>query len=143
MISFDLAEQLDEAGLEWMPRDGDRFTIPGHNLDGQVFSISEMTVDTRDEVGGRVITFNGTVEWALDSVMEEEVVWLPSEAQLRDRLGNAFKSLEASEDGYRCRIVVVDGTRVFEGATPTEAYGRALLALLERPADMLHAIVSD
>ena len=143
MITFELAKKLDRAGLEWLPRDGDQFMIPGHNLDGQVFSMSSMTVDTRDEVGGRVITFNGTVEWALDSVLEEDVLWLPSESQLRDRLGSTFRALEAVEDGYRCTVLVGNDSQLFEGATPADAYGEALLELLERPADMLKAIVAD
>lgn len=68
MISIELARRLRDAGLRWQPDDGDRFVIPDRNLDNRVFSISEMTVDVRGVPGGPLITFNGTVEWALDSV---------------------------------------------------------------------------
>ena len=33
--------------------------------------------------GPPLLRFNGTVEWALDSIQQDEVVWLPSEEQLR------------------------------------------------------------
>ncbi len=89
MITIELARQLRDAGLEWLPAEGDRFIIPDRDLEEHVFSISEMTVEVRRFASESQISFNGAVEWALDSIEQGEVVWLPSEAQLRDRLGRA------------------------------------------------------
>jgi hypothetical protein len=143
MISLDLARQLDDAGLEWMPRDGDRFVIPDRGLDDRVFSISEMTVDVQDVPGGRLIAFNGDVEWALDSIMEREVIWLPSEAQLRDRLGLAFQFLEHREGSYRCTVQFGEKSRSYDSADPADAYGMALLDLLRQPEVLLGLMLGE
>ena len=129
LISVDLARRLRDAGLRWRPADGDRFMIPDRNLDDRVFSISEMTIDTRPVPGGRLIAFNGTVEWALDSIMQHEVLWLPGEAQLRALLGDAFRSLTRTDGEYRCEIDAAGERLAFTHAHAAEAYG---LALLER-----------
>ncbi|MDQ3709791.1 MAG: pilus assembly protein CpaE [Actinomycetota bacterium] len=133
MISFALARRLLSAGLQWRPGDGDRFFIPDRNLDEAVFSVSEMSVEVRPAPGGQLIAFNGTVEWALDSIMQQEAVWLPSEAQLRELLGADFTALQRTADGYRCEIEDgASGQRLgFEHADPAEAYGLALLRVLE------------
>lgn len=117
--------------------------IPDRDLEDHVFSISEMTIDVRRMAEGRRIMFNGTVEWALDSIMQQEVIWLPSESQLRDRLGRAFESLQRIGAGYRCEVVVNSTHRSYEATDPAEAYGRALLDLLEDPEVMLRLIVED
>lgn len=143
MISPQLARRLRDAGLEWVPRDGDRFMIPDRGLDDQAFSISEMTVDVMDAAGGRQIAFNGAVEWALDSIMLSEVVWLPSETQLRDRLGSAFRSLTRVDEGHRCSVEVGGRPLHFEAADPADAYSLALLHLLEDPESLLRVIVDE
>jgi hypothetical protein len=132
MISIELARRLRDAGLPWTPADGDRFFIPDRDLEGHTFSISQMTIDVRDVPGGQQIAFNGAVEWALDAIMQREVVWLPSEAQLRDRLSDAFERLERRGDVYRCRAADKD----FVAATAAEAYGLALLDLLQRSPEV-------
>ena len=99
MISIELARDLSHAGLAWTPTNGDRFFIPDRDLDEEVFSISEMTVDVRTVPGGKEISFNGAVEWALDAIEQHEVVWLPSETQLRTELGERFVSLWRTTDG--------------------------------------------
>ena len=43
--------------------------------------------------------FNGTTEWALDSVEQHEAVWIPREDQLRAALGEAFGALRREDDG--------------------------------------------
>lgn len=96
MITAELARALRTAGLRWTPEPGDRFTIDGGELAGDVFTVSEMTVEVHDHPGGRSFGFNGTTEWALDSVDQEETLWLPSEHQLRALLRGAFRSLERS-----------------------------------------------
>ncbi len=129
MISVDLARRLQAAGLRWVPADGDRFFMPDRDLDDRIFTISEMTVDVREVAGGRMIAFNGTVEWALDAIMEHEVIWLPREAQLRELLGEAFVRLERVGEHVRCDVELAGRPRGFEHADAAEAYG---LALLER-----------
>ncbi|CAN5304734.1 hypothetical protein BH23ACT9_BH23ACT9_32140 [soil metagenome] len=129
-VPTSLARQLRDAGLAWRPADGDRFVIPDRNLDDPVFMVSEMVVEVRDTPAGTVMQFNGTTEWALDSVMQNEVIWLPRETQLRQAIGPAFIALQATDGGLSC-VVDLDGASVaHEGVSATEAYGRALLHLL-------------
>lgn len=143
MISVDLATRLRDAGLAWLPADGDRFMIPYEGLEDHVFSISDMTVGVGDVPGGRQISFNGAVEWALDSIMERDVVWLPSEAQLRDRLGSAFQSLTRHGNRYRCTVRVDDEVRAHEADAPADAYGLALLDLLDEGTSFLRSLTGE
>jgi hypothetical protein len=143
MISTDLARRLKDRGLEWIPQDGDRFMIPDRGMDDRIFSVSEMTVEVQNLPGGRQISFNGVVEWALDSIMKSEVVWLPSEAQLRDRLGLAFQTLERTGDRYRCRVDFGGEEREYVATPPADAYGLALLDLLSQPDVMLRVITDE
>ncbi len=136
MLSLDLATELHTAGLRWDPTPGDRFTIRQPELFGEVFTVSEMTIQVHEYPTGTILGFNGTTEWALDSVTKEDTVWLPAEHQLRSLLGAAFVSLEAA-DG-----VFVVTTRVgeeqparFEAPRAEDAYARALLALVRRVND--------
>jgi hypothetical protein len=143
MISTDLARRLRDAGLEWLPAEGDRFMIPDRDLEDHIFTISAMTIEVRKLAEGRRILFNGAVEWALDSIMKHEVIWLPAETQLRNRLGRAFDSLERTRDGYRCRITVAGESRAYDATEPADAYGAALLDVLAEPEMMLRLIVDD
>ena len=126
MISVDLAEQRAAAGLVWHPARGDHFVLPHRDMDGDVFVLSDMTIEVHRFAQGEVLGFNGTVEWALDSVEFHEALWLPREDQLRDALGPSFSSLTRADDGYVCHADTVTG----HGQTADEAYARALLALL-------------
>ncbi|HEX5769698.1 MAG TPA: pilus assembly protein CpaE, partial [Nocardioidaceae bacterium] len=76
MITVELAALLRDAGLEWNPASGDRFAIPERDLDGEVFVVSEMTIETQTLETGGIVRFNGTTEWALDSIPQSEVIWL-------------------------------------------------------------------
>lgn len=143
MISFDLAMRLRDAGLAWVPANGDRFYIPDRGMDHQVFSISEMTVGVDDSVGGRQIRFNGAVEWALDAIQQREVVWLPSETQLRDRLGDSFRSLASEDGGFVCEVVFGADELTYRAGSPEDAYGSALLHLVEKPGLHMTTIVGD
>ena len=130
MISRELAETLAAAGLVWEPASGDRFLVPDRDLDEEVFVVSGMSVEVSDLPTGPEMRFNGTVEWALDSIGQHEVVWLPREDQLRDALGDRFERLERLEGapgGYA--VVLVDGTRYVD-IEAERAYARALLAVL-------------
>ena len=131
MISVQLARDLRAAGLRWdNPAPGDRFIVADRNMDDEVFVLSDMTVDVHEFPTGRVIGFNGTVEWALDSVEHSETLWLPSEAQLRERLGGAFVALEKDDAGYRVALEVAGTSYAIAGRDPDTAYGRALLFLI-------------
>ncbi|MEJ5945175.1 pilus assembly protein CpaE [Pseudokineococcus basanitobsidens] len=139
MISVPTARALRTSGLAWEPASGDRFVITDRDMDEQVFVLSDMVVEAQDHATGRVLGFNGTTEWALDSVAAEQAVWLPRESQLRDLLGDSFVGLERENDeGGRPRYVV--RSRTADGEHPTsaddaeEAYALALLAARARDA---------
>jgi hypothetical protein len=130
VISFDLAHRLHDAGLAWSPVNGDRFWLPDRDLDEVVFTVSDMVVEVRDWPAGRFLAFNGTTEWALDDVEDEEAVWLPRLDQLLDRLGSHFLSLSARSGGHvvRVRVGGVEEDHVDVGAA--DAAARAVLSLL-------------
>ena len=132
MISVQLARSLRDAGLAWAPAAGDRFVVADRGMDDQVFVLSDMTVEVRSFPTGPVIAFNGTTEWALDSLDQDDALWLPAEHQLRDLLGERFRRLERSAEGFT--VVLGDGDHETgtTGSTPADAYGRALLASLLR-----------
>lgn len=133
MISEQLATALQDAGLRWRPAAGDRFVIPVEGLEGELFTLSEMTIEAREYPTGTILGFNGTTEWALDSVAQDDALWMPREDQLRTLLGTTFVALRRQEDG-----AWVVGTRSvtgehrdFRADRPEDAYAHALLALLE------------
>ncbi len=135
LISEHLAAALRDAGLRWTPAPGDRFVIPQPDLAGQVFTLSEMTIEAHHYPTGTILGFNGTTEWALDSVAKEDVLWLPREDQLRELLGTTFVSLERVGDDWVVTTREPDGAAVrYEAADPSDAYGAALLALVQRAA---------
>ncbi|MFC5175966.1 pilus assembly protein CpaE [Nocardioides taihuensis] len=112
MLSLDLALALRDRGLVWQPVAGDRFVVPDRDLDDQVFLVSPMVVELREVPDGPpVMAFNGTTEWALDSLQVTEAVWLPREDQLRALLGEAFVSLErlpGEAVGYAVTLALAD-----------------------------------
>ncbi len=132
MISVSAAERLSRAGLVWHATAGDRFTIRADELMGQVFTISDMVVEPREYPTGTVLGFNGTTEWALDSVQQDDALWLPREDQLRELLGRSFRSLARSTTGRFEVLIEVPGRpeQVFGSDNPADAYAEALLALM-------------
>lgn len=128
MITRALAERLRQIGPLWTPASGDRFVIPDRDLDDSVFVISDMTIEAEDVPGGQVIKFNGTTEWALDSIAADNVLWLPREDQLRGMLGTSFDRLEALPDGFV--VVLTDGRRYVD-IDAERAYARAAVAVFE------------
>lgn len=132
MISLERAEHLQAAGLRWSPRSGDRFVIRQPSLDGEVFTISEMTIEAHDYPTGTVLGFNGTTEWALDSVTQDDAVWLPREDQLRELLGGTFRSLARALDGSYLVVAELPGQpeRSFAADDAADAYADAVLALV-------------
>jgi hypothetical protein len=134
MISLELGRALRDSGLVWRPERGDNFRIDRVEADAEVYTLSDMTVEAHTFSSGTVLGFNGTTEWALDSVALDDALWLPREDQLRALLGSGFVSLERLEGGHRV-VAVVDGTRLeFEAADAADAYARTLLALLDAVA---------
>lgn len=131
MISTDLAARLRDAGLVWTPVDGDQFQVQAPDLAGDVFTVSTMTIEAREYPTGTILGFNGTTEWALDSVAIEDALWLPREEQLRGLLRSTFRSLRRGDDGYEVEVELLGSTRVFTDPEPAEAYGQALLALMD------------
>ncbi|MFM2353934.1 MAG: hypothetical protein RLZZ608_1340, partial [Actinomycetota bacterium] len=122
-------------GLRWKPASGDRFQIDRHEFDADVFTISELTIEAHEYPTGTALGFNGTTEWALDSVDVDDALWLPREDQLRDLLRTAFRQLDRTDDGYRVTIELDGAERTVDNVSAPEAYGLALLVLLERVAD--------
>ena len=130
MISTELARALRDSGLRWTPRAGDVFRIDRVEADEEVYVLSDMTVEAHEFTTGTVIGFNGTTEWALDSVSIDEALWHPHEHQLREALGPAFVSLTAI-DGYSVTATIDGVTSTFVADAAADAYAKALLALLD------------
>jgi hypothetical protein len=145
MISTELAVALRDAGLVWHPRSGDRFQLDEPEFEADIFTVSEMTIEPRDYPTGKILAFNGTTEWALDSVALEDALWLPREDQLRELLRGAFRSLRRLTDTHEVEIVLRRAPQSGEGEQPDErdvllfqhpepsdAYALAVLELLRR-----------
>jgi hypothetical protein len=134
VITRDLAVALAERGLEWLPSSGDRFCVPVRELDDEVFVVSGMAIEVFDLPSGAEMRFNGTVEWALDSIAQSEVIWMPREDQLRAALGDRFARLESVTGGF---AVVLDSDGPEERYVDIDAeraYARALLSVLGEPS---------
>ena len=130
VLSVELARALRDAGLRWTPARGDSFVMPDRGMDSDVFVLSDMTIDVHQFPTGPVIGFNGTTEWALDSVEQAQAVWVPAEHQLRELLGDAFAGLAPTGDGYRVTLRVDGATSGYDGPDAVEAYALALLDVL-------------
>lgn len=105
--------------------------VPDRGMDSDVFLISEMVVEVQDVPTGRILRFNGTTEWALDSIEERDVVWLPREEQLRDLLGERFLRLEAVPGGFVAFVAHEGQVERHIDVDADRAYARALLALAD------------
>lgn len=130
MISPDLARSLALAGVRWVPANGDSFRIDGDEFDDEVFTLSDMTIEAQSFETGTVLGFNGTTEWALDSVDLESVLWMPREDQLRELLGGTFRSLTMRDALFTVEIVLPGSTAGFTSTTAADAYGLAVLELV-------------
>jgi hypothetical protein len=140
MISQALAMQLKDAGLVWHTSVHDFFAIPDRDLDGRIFVLSDMMVTMELLRGWPAVVFHGTAEWAMDYLLTHEAVWLPTESQLREQLeaelavrNGRFHQLLRLPDGYQCDALLDDKPLAFTAVTPSEAYGLALLDLLQKP----------
>jgi len=137
MISVPLARELRGAGLRWDPQSGDRFLVDrAEMLD--VYTVSEMTVEAYTFPTGTVLGFNGTTEWALDSVDAGDALWLPREDQLRSMLRGTFRSLRLEQGDDLPYVVSIEfgGEELeFSAATADDAYAQALLRLVAATAE--------
>jgi hypothetical protein len=139
MSSLELARELKAAGLEWVPAQFDTFGIPDRNLDDKTFVISDMLV-TAEVLGGLpIVSFQGAAEWALDYIVTTEIVWIPSERQLRQRLEAALleggrPELHLSLGLNGCRLECVYRSQPFslEGADLEQLLAQALLQILKK-----------
>ena len=137
MISRELSIALRDAGLVWHPESGDRFQLDlpervEADIEADVFTVSEMTIEARRYPTGTILAFNGTTEWALDSVAFADAVWLPREDQLRALLRATFRSLTRLQDSFEVEVDIAGERRRFEHPEVAEAYGMALLELIGR-----------
>ncbi|PZE61538.1 pilus assembly protein CpaE [Curtobacterium sp. MCPF17_001] len=135
MISVELARSLRDAGLRWHPETGDRFVIDKPGVDDDVYTVSEMTVERHDHPTGTFLGFNGTTEWALDSVSAAESLWLPREDQLRELLGPSFVGLtrgSGTDDRtvWTVTAVIAGEDRSFAAVDPAISYAQALAAYI-------------
>jgi hypothetical protein len=130
VISRELATKLRDAGLRWHPHAGDQFQLARSDMEStgsEVFTVSDMTIEAHEYSTGTVLGFNGTTEWALDSVAISDALWFPREDQLREALKATFVLLERSGDGWAVTTRFRGDERRFEALAADEAYGLALL----------------
>ncbi len=136
MIPISLAQELKAAGLIWRTNNYDFFAIPDRGFDDRLFVLADMMAYTDLVQGWPVVAFHGTAEWALDFILTSEVVWVPTEQQLREALEarldqHALLSLTRDEGSYRSTIEFHGEPAGFDAPTAGEAYGRALLHVLQ------------
>lgn len=138
MISHDLARSLALSGLHWHPAAGDQFSIQAEELETVVFTVSDLTIEVHQYTDETILRFNGTTEWALDSVSIDQTLWLPSEEQLRSLLGRTFRSLSRGESGTQHTVEILLGDQVLEftDTEPANAYAHALLTLITASAEV-------
>lgn len=130
MITVELARALLDAGVLWQPAAGDRFVIDAELLTSEVFWISDLTVEVHTYRGQSLLGFNGTTEWALDSVTLDQALWLPREDQLRELLGDRLEAVRRTEEGWEVSYAVAPAyIRTVTDGDLECAYARALLTL--------------
>ncbi len=138
MISLELAKQLKKAGLVWRADLHHFFAIPDRGFDDRAFVISDMMAQLELMKGWPVVTFQGGVEWALDYILTKEVIWMPTEAELRQEIEDVlfgeeelFLQLTLQHAGYQCEIFYQGEHRKFTAVSAIDAYGHALLYILQ------------
>jgi hypothetical protein len=139
MISLLMAKILKESGLTWKPALHDFFAIPDRGLDDQVFVISDVQVTVERMQDEQMLAFQGASEWALDSIITSESVWLPREDQLRQSLeemllqkGRPELRLTSGLTGYRCEFQWEGKLQVFDSRDASEAYAQAVMFVLKK-----------
>ncbi len=129
MISRELAVALRDAGVRWSPVPGDRFSLVDPAFEGDVFTLSDMTVEAQGPPDARVLGFNGTTEWALDSVGLDDALWLPREDQLRELMGASFVSLQSRDEVFVVTVRLPPRPdEELEADNPADGYALGVLA---------------
>lgn len=141
MISLDKALALKEAGLVWNPGPLDFFGLPDRHMDERIFVISDMLVTVDILQGLQVVAFQGASEWALDSLVTTEAVWIPREEQLRKALEAALIQAGRPEllvtsglAGSQVEFIFRDERLAFSGVDAEQAYAAGLLHVLKAQA---------
>jgi len=124
------ARQLRRLGVRWDPRPGDRFVVDQPEMADSVFWVSDFTIDVHEYGAEQILGFNGTTEWALDSVTLSDCVWLPREDQLRELLGARLVRLERADDGWAVVTQIEGAETTTVGGDVETAYAQALLTAL-------------
>jgi hypothetical protein len=139
MISLETARKLKIAGLTWKPKLHDFFAIPDRDMDDVTFVISDVQVTLDVLFGRQVVSFQGASEWALDSLVRDEAVWLPREDQLREALEATLSNerypsihLKSGVEDSRVSFEVDGQRRVFQSADASEAYAEGLAYMLQQ-----------
>jgi hypothetical protein len=140
VITVPLARELLKAGVLWQPAAGDRFVIDAELLTEEVFWVSDLTVEVHHYAGQPILGFNGTTEWALDSVRLDQALWLPREDQLRELIGTRLVDIRRLPDGWAVRVDADGETRERADADLECAYARALLDLCRPAAGPRHTL---
>lgn len=142
MISIALAYELKAAGLDWQPALHDFFALPDRLMDDKVFVISDLLVNIEQLQDTQIVSFQGAPEWALDYLVTSDVVWIPTETQLRQRLKSALLgsgglalALTTTIAGVRLDFNYQAQKLSFEARDAQDAYARALLFLLRNDRD--------
>ena len=134
MIALELAKQLKDAGLEWKPATHDFFAVPFPDLDHRVFVLADMTINQEVLHGWPALTFSGAMEWAMDYILTMEVVWIPTETQLREeilaRIETQPLTLTFADKECCVEFAHEAGQQRFVAGDAADAYGLALLHLL-------------
>ncbi len=130
MIPVATARELQRLGVRWEPHPGDCFVVDQPEMVDSVFWVSDFTIEVHDYGAERVMGFNGTTEWALDSVPVESCLWLPREDQLRELLGVLLLRLERVGDCWAVVWQVDDVQHTTLGTDVETAYADALRTAL-------------
>jgi hypothetical protein len=116
--------------------------IPDRDMDDVVFTVSNMAITIGKVQGFPIINFQGAYEWALDYIWLQEVVWIPTEGQLREEVERRIESksgptlrLTRTPGGYVCELQDKDAYLTFVGSDAGSAYAQALLDLLHGVSD--------
>lgn len=140
MLSLKTAQELKEMGLDWSPSVNDFFAMPDRDLEDKIFVVGDLLATIEVLFGKKVVSFQGAPEWALDSILVSEVVWIPSESQLRQLMENYLSgddrnwlSLTRSGQGvYRLRFEFIGEICEFEANKAEEVYALGLLYFLQQ-----------
>ena len=129
MLTLQLARDLLATGVLWQPQAGDRFVSDAEELTEDIFWISDLTVEVQSFEDQSILGFNGTTEWALDSVTLDQAIWLPREDQLRELLGDRLLFVARTGAGWEVRYLIGDAPHTLSDADLECAYARAILSL--------------